>query len=169
MIQLLICCLAGITVPSESSEYYGRVGYYASMDYFQGDSSGYGGLDAGMMFSPLRWTEVGLDFNLLSNGEYTFTFVNFRAGLFSPRLWKLRALAGGALRIRVTAPHIYNADCIGPGYDPAMDGGFMPYLGLNMLVFEKPSGMSLCIESRVYGFDGIFRRITAGCTFSRPI
>lgn len=169
MIPFVICCLAVITAPSEPSEYYGRVGYYACMDYFQGDSSGYGGVDAGMMFSPVRWTEVGLDFGILSNGDQTFTFVNLSAGLFSPRIWKLRALAGGALRLRVTAPNIYSADCISPGRDPAMDGGFMPYLGLNMLVLEKPSGMSLSIESRVYGAEGVFRRITAGCCFSRPI
>lgn len=148
---------------------YGAIGPYGDLTCFRGDSSSYYGAEAGVNFSPFRYTDVGIGFSLMSGNEQTFTYVNGRIGLFSSAVWKLRALCGMSCSLQVTAPKMYETDCDWPGRDSATGGGISPYCGIGFLLSEGSSGSSLSVVSKVFFGDGTVRRISIGISLGNSI
>ena len=165
--------LAGITVNDPSTQSreipYGEMGFYGDLTCFQGDSSRYYGGEAGIRFSPFRYTDVGIGFSLMSGNDQTFSFVNGRIELLSPSVWKLQALFGISVGIQVTAPHMYMSDCDWPGRDEATGGWMLPYCGLIFKVKEGESGYSIAIDSRIIFTENEIGRISTGMVFSKSI
>ena len=171
ILALLILTAFSITDPlSLSTENpYGEIGYYGDLTYFRGDSSSYYGVEAGVTFSPFRYTDVGIGISLMSNIDQTFSYVNGRAGLFSPKVWKLRALCGMSVGMRVTAPDMYMSDCDFPGRDDATGGWILPFCGLGFQLEEGSSEYSLSIDSRIFFTSNEIRKISSGIVFSKSI
>ncbi|GEM_PF-2728750 len=170
-VVLLILMAIGSVDPSYQTREasFGEMGFYGDLTCFQGDSSRYWGGEAGVCFSPFRFTDVGIGFSLMSGNDQTFSFVNGRIGLLSPSLWKLRALCGVSVGIQVTAPGAYMADSDWPGRDEATGGWTLPYCGLEYMLRKSDSGYSLIIDSRVIFAENDVRRITAGIAVSKSI
>jgi hypothetical protein len=169
----ILLILANFASTDSSTQFretpYGEMGFYGDFACFQGDSSRYYGAEAGVSFSPFRYTDVGIGFSLMSGNDQTFTFVNGRLGLFSPAVWKLRALCGMSVGIQVTAPDMYMFDCDWPGRDDATGGWILPFCGLGFQLEEGDSGFSLSIDSRIFFTDHEIRRISSGIVLSKSI
>ncbi len=168
----MVMVLAGLIssdAAAQSGASYGEIGCYVDAAGFQGDSSNYYGAEAGMCFSPFRYTDLEAGFSIMNGNDQTFTFFNTRLGLFSPQYLNMRVIGGASVGIQISAPDDYQLDSDWPGRDEATGSWLLPYCGLEYLLRETDSGYSVRIHSRAAFTEDTVRRITVGIVLTRPV
>ncbi len=152
--------------PERHRKFGGWVGY----TYTGADSIGYSGVDCGFFYSPIRYTEIGINAYVIG---YTnsgivlnkFTYCGGWVGLRSPRIWKMELLAGASYDFRLSGDEWYYTpeDEVAT---PPQDGSFRPYVGVDFLVQGQRYESITTIRLGISFFEEGQWRIVAGLGYS---
>lgn len=135
------------------------------------------GIEAGLFYSPLRYSDIGVSFCLMqaneamqaiidpSDGEI-FSVLELSAGLQSPELTDLSVRAGVSYNLVLSEPQYY---WINPEYDDVSDAfvsGISPYFGLDWKVFSQRYGNALFVRLQRSFVSFKAGRMSLGLVFS---
>jgi len=161
-----------LTVASESytpPEPHRSWGGCVGGDYLKVDSLGYAGFHGGVLFSPIEYLELSVGGHSLSADDLSFTYVNGRALLASPRLSLFRILGGVSYDLQVSKPADYWYEEEFVSDSPALDTGLRSLISLDILLSSNPQGWSTSARfSSFFSADSLHRISAEICFYPKP-
>ena len=134
-------------------------------DYLLIDTLDYFGYHGEALFSPIKFTDFGLGLHILSQNGCSFKYINGRVGLCTPRLLGMQLLGGASYDFRISKPDDYWFE---HGYvfdDSLLESGFRPFIGLDALVSNNPSGYRTSVRANAHFAGNSLHRMSAGLYF----
>jgi len=135
------------------------------------------GIEAGLLYSPFRYSDIGLSYYLMQASESmqtiidpsnreTHSILELSAGLQSPELINLSLRAGVGYNFVISEPQYY---WINPEYEDISDAfvsGIKPYVGLDWKVLSQRYGSALFVRLQRSFISLKAGRMSLGLVFS---
>lgn len=143
-------------------------GMFIGLDYLEVDSLSGWGFDCSSFYSPIRYTELGINLHNLFFEELNYVYLSGWLGLRSPRLWRIELLGGVAYDLDISDDEAlaYWEEHIAGSREPLLESGLHPFAGLDLLLSGERFGKVTTLRINTFFSDGELGRISAGIGFA---